>query len=168
LKAVMDAMSPLALETDEKDACTIGRKGVRHGGVEIITRGGRRRIWTLEQQREIVAESLGLELTPTEVARKPAISSGLFYTWRPQFMGGQTSVSPDLRRVLPGLSCPATRQPNSGEVAVALFVPTPLALPSPRPEGLIEIVLPCGVSVRVDAEVDGRALRRVLSALDSR
>jgi hypothetical protein len=99
-------MSPLALETDEKDACTIGRKGVRHGGVEIITRGGRRRIWTLEQQREIGAESLGLELTPTEVARKPAISSGLFYTWRPQFMGGQTSVSPDLRRVLPGLSCP--------------------------------------------------------------
>jgi hypothetical protein len=35
-------------------------------------------------------------------------------------------------------------------------------------EGLIEIVLPGGVSVRVDAEVDGRALRRVLNALASR
>jgi hypothetical protein len=33
---------------------------------------------------------------------------------------------------------------------------------------LIEIVLPCGVSLRVDAHVDGRALRRVLGALDGR
>jgi hypothetical protein len=35
-------------------------------------------------------------------------------------------------------------------------------------DGLIEIVLPSGVLVRVDAEVDGRALRRVLGALDDR
>ena len=32
-------------------------------------------------------------------------------------------------------------------------------------EGLIEIVLPGGASARVDAQVDGRALRRVLGAL---
>ena len=37
-------------------------------------------------------------------------------------------------------------------------------LPS-RTEGLIEIVLLSGVSLRVDAHVDGRALRQVLSAL---
>jgi hypothetical protein len=33
---------------------------------------------------------------------------------------------------------------------------------------MIEIMLPGGVSVRVDAAVDGRALRRVLEALDRR
>jgi len=33
---------------------------------------------------------------------------------------------------------------------------------------VIEVVLPSGVLVRVDATVDGRALRRVLSALDDR
>jgi len=33
---------------------------------------------------------------------------------------------------------------------------------------LIEIVLPGGASVRVDAHVDGRALRRVLGALHER
>jgi hypothetical protein len=33
---------------------------------------------------------------------------------------------------------------------------------------LIEIVLPSGVSLRVDAHVDGRALRRVLGALEGR
>ena len=61
------------------------------------------------------------------------------------------------------------------ELAPALPSPPgsePLALtapPSPaHPEGLIEIVLPCGVSLRVDAHVDGRALRRVLGALDGR
>jgi transposase len=34
-----------------------------------------------------------------------------------------------------------------------------------HPDGLIEIALPGGVSVRVDAHVDGGALRRVLAAL---
>ncbi len=37
-----------------------------------------------------------------------------------------------------------------------------------RPEGLIEVVLPGGVVVRVDAHVDERALRRVLAALEAR
>jgi hypothetical protein len=32
--------------------------------------------------------------------------------------------------------------------------------------GLIEIVLPGGVVLRVDANVDGRALRRILIALE--
>ena len=35
---------------------------------------------------------------------------------------------------------------------------------SPRPAGLIEIVLPGGVMLRVGAEVDGAALGRVLAA----
>src|ERR1700688_5286778 len=82
----MDAMSPMDLVTEVEGGRTIGRKGVRRGGVEIITRGERRRTWTLEQKREIVAESLGQELTPTEVARKHAISSGLLYTWRQQIL----------------------------------------------------------------------------------
>jgi hypothetical protein len=37
-----------------------------------------------------------------------------------------------------------------------------------RPGGLIEIVLTDGVVVRMDAHVDGRALRRVLGALEGR
>ena len=37
-----------------------------------------------------------------------------------------------------------------------------------RPPGLIEIVLPENVSLRVDAQVDGPALRRVLTALTKR
>jgi transposase len=39
-----------------------------------------------------VAESLGPELTPTEVARKHGIGSGLLYTWRQQILGGQARL----------------------------------------------------------------------------
>ena len=42
---------------------------------------------------------------------------------------------------------------------------TPLDIPAIRPPGLIEIALSDGTTVRVDAGVDPRALRRVLSAL---
>ena len=37
-----------------------------------------------------------------------------------------------------------------------------------RPAGLIEILLPENVTLRVDSRVDGQALRRVLAALAAR
>jgi hypothetical protein len=49
-----------------------------------------------------------------------------------------------------------------------LEAPVPAMPSSPRPDGLIEIQLPGGVSLRVDAHLDGRALRRVLGALEGR
>ena len=62
--------------------------------------------WTPEQKRAIVAESLGSELTPTEVARKYAISSGLLAVRGTTASPGEArSVSsPDRRRVLRGSS----------------------------------------------------------------
>jgi hypothetical protein len=42
------------------------------------------------------------------------------------------------------------------------------AIAVPRAKGLIEIALPGGTSVRVDAHVDDRALRCVLDALQAR
>ena len=42
------------------------------------------------------------------------------------------------------------------------------AQPASDPVGHMEIVLPGGIVIRVDAEVDGAALRRVLSALGRR
>ena len=54
--------------------------------VEVIRRGDRRRVWTPEQKREIVAESLGPDLTPVKVARKHGISSGLLYGLRQKLL----------------------------------------------------------------------------------
>jgi transposase len=128
--------------------------------VEVITRGDRRRVWTLEQKREIVAESLGPDLTPTEVARKHGISSGLVYSWRQKLLNGQMthlrqSASFAEVEIAPTQSDRADPQPSSSDVLS-------------RPPGLIEILLPKNVTLRVDAQVDGPALRRVLAALTGR
>src|SRR3954470_3468837 len=85
----METTSPLTTPASAPataGALTIGHKSARSPRIEVITRGERRRTWTPEQKREIVAESLGPELTPTEVARKHAISSGQLYTWRQQLL----------------------------------------------------------------------------------
>ena len=158
----MDATPTLVPEPDPaEDARTIGRKGSRMPQVEVITRGDRRRVWTLEQKREIVAESLESALTPTEVARKHGISSGLLYGWRQKLLNGQMT---HLRQspasfaeveIAPTQSDRADPQPSSSDVLS-------------RPPGLIEILLPKNVTLRVDAQVDGPALRRVLAALTGR
>ena len=60
----------------------------------------------------------------------------------------------DLAMASPGASEPV---PTSG--------PAPAA---PMRAGMVEIMLPNGVSLHVDAEVDGRAFRRVLDDLHGR
>jgi transposase len=150
---------PTAASPDAETA----HKSARSPRIEVITRSDRRRRWTPEQAREIVAESLEPGLTPTEVARKHAISSGQLYTWRQQVLGGQMTLlshaTPDFAQV----EMTVAPQPPG---APAGKNGTPVT--SPRPAGLIEIVLPGGVMLRVGAEVDGAALGRVLAALDQR
>jgi transposase len=106
---------------------------------------------------------LGPGLTPTEVARKHAISSGQLYTWRQQVLGGQMTLlshaPPEFAQVE---MTPAPPPPDATDDKHSTPV-TP-----PRAAGLIEIVLPSGVTLRVDAEVDAAALGRVLAALDQR
>src|SRR6185437_10749140 len=125
--------------------------------------------WTPEQKREIVAESLGLALTPTEVARKYGISSGLLYGWRQKILGGkmtQMSRSPPSFAQVEMMATP----PHFGGPGEQPDEPGPASAPAvpPRSTGLIEILLPDGVSVRVGADVDGAALRRVMGVLKGR
>ena len=164
----MDATPSLDAEPDPvEDARTIGRKGARLPRIEVITRGERRRVWTLAQKREIVAESLGSMRTPTEVARKYGISSGLLYGWRQKLLGSQMTLlqhsPPPFAQVeiAPGQSDKADPEPLTPPLP-------PIPDPASRPVGLIEIVLPNGVTVRVDATVDAAALGHVLGALDRR
>jgi transposase len=158
-------MVPPDLTDGVEDARKTGRTSARMTRVEVLAPAERRRSWTLEQKREIVGESLGPELTPTEVAQKYRISTGQLYTWRQQLLtlpGSVLTAAPRFASVeldLPQLASPDPAPPKT-------TVPT--APPVARPEGLIEIQLSGGVLLRVDAHVDGRALRRVLGALSDR
>src|ERR1700712_5450096 len=82
---------------DGDGARTHGRKSAQSGRGEFITRGDRRRVWAAGQERAIALESLGPSTTPTDVARRYGISSGLLYTWRRQMREGQLGSAP--RRV---------------------------------------------------------------------
>jgi transposase len=44
--------------------------------IELITRGERRRRWSIEEKQAIVAESLEPEIRPAEVIRRHGITSG--------------------------------------------------------------------------------------------
>lgn len=155
---------------EDTSAHTSNRKGGRSGRVEILVRADRRRSWTPEQKCQIVAESLGPDLTPTEVARKYAITSGQLYTWRRELLSVQQGSL--VSRAVPRFAQvelksapppPVTAAPSDGQPLQAALLPS-----ANTPGGRMEITLPGGVVLRVDADVDGTALRRVLAVLDRR
>jgi transposase len=148
--------APITTVSDAETTPKIGRTSTRGPHIEVITRGEPRRTWTPEQKREIVAESLGPALTPTQVARKYGISTGQLYTWRQQVLSTQTTL---LARAAPDFAQVET---------IPVSLPPVACDEKLRPPGLIEIVLPSGVVVRVDATVDTTGLSRVLAALNRR
>jgi transposase len=52
--------------------------------IEVITRSERRRHWSIEEKRQIVAESLGPGVRPSEIIQRHGITSGQLYAWRQQ------------------------------------------------------------------------------------
>ena len=150
-------------ETARTSSCTSGRAN----RVEIVTRSGRRR-WSLGQKQDIVAESLGPELTPTEVARKQGISSGQLDTWRRELLSVQIAKVARSTPRFAEVVAQSPSGPSDGDPVPAVETPAPRLPALARPDGLIELVLPGGLVVRLDAHVDAGALRRVLGALDGR
>jgi transposase len=118
--------------------------------IEVITRGERRRRWSEADKQAIVAETLCGHTSITAVARKHGIGTGQLYSWRHQLLTRRSGDGTGFARV---------------EMADE---PPRLAGPAPAASGRIEIALPGGISVRIDAQVDEPALRRVLAALARR
>ena len=114
--------------------------------LEVITGVGRRRRWSLEDKARIVAESLDPATTASAVARRYGLHASQLFVWRQQL---QRSAS--------------AAQTLSGSG----FVPVLLAEDSAPPAevaGRMEIALGAAV-VRVGADVDAAALRRVLEVV---
>ena len=134
---------------------------------------GRRRRWTVEQKRRIVEETSGASVSV--VARRYDINANLLFKWKREAEAGQlggalaTAAVADLvpvgvvGRGLDGAPTLLASMPGDGN---GLRPSEPCrSAELAAPAGVIEIDLPCGTRVRVDAAVDARALGRVLGAL---
>ena len=116
--------------------------------LEVITGIGRRRRWSDEDKARIVAESLDPATTASAVARRYGLHVSQLFTWRQQ-----------LQRRASSAAAAAIRGPE--------FVPVLVAEDSAPPAeaaGRMEIALGPAV-VRVGADVDATALRRVLEVV---
>ena len=111
-----------------------------------------RRKWSEAERREIVLASFAAGASLAGVAREYGINANLLWNWRRKFK-------------LAGGTLPA----KSASIAVD-FVPVGTVVeavtsPSRKSDGLIEVNLPGGARITVDATVDQQALVRVLCAL---
>ena len=117
-----DGMMDRSLE--EKDAGTTDRKSAADpdaGGV-----AQRRRRWTMEQKRRIVAESLEPGVSAAMVAHRHGISRGQFYAWRQQLLlaGALDAAAATLTSSL-SIDVPTTGPggPLAGATALAACLP---------------------------------------------
>jgi transposase len=121
-------------------------------GEEVSAKGGRRRrSWTKDEKRRIVAESLEDGASAAVVARRHDLNANLLFTWRRQL--GMEPVEPkELTPILPVTIAPeiAAEHSSSGTA------------------GQMEIVLAEGERIIVWADVETAALMRVLKALSRR
>ena len=119
---------------------------------EVLVGPERRRRWSADQKRAIVAESMEEGAVALAVARRHGISSGLLYTWRRKF-GADLMPSASFVPVAVIGEPPVPAQPRRGA----------------RQErgGAISIELPGGIRLHVDRGVDASSLRLVLSVLGS-
>jgi len=151
---------------DAEHTLTTERMSGRRQRIEVITRGERRRVWSMEQKREIVFASLQPGARPVDVSRLHGINTGQLYTWRRQMLEGQLG---EAQRALPNFTrvdvASAPADPNRSDISSVGQDQERSSMLS-NGGGLIEIVLLGGIRVRVDTEVDSRALRRVLAALE--
>ncbi|HEY5970735.1 MAG TPA: transposase [Pseudoxanthomonas sp.] len=141
------------IEAEPGSARTSTLRSARGGRIELINRGEPRRRWPVEQKQAIAAASLAPGASPTAVARRYGISTGLLYTWRKALLAAQPRLSGFARVEIAG---PANQ---------AMSRPALLTGPPVQAAGTVEIVLPNSTTIRVDAQIDPRALRRILAAL---
>lgn len=133
------------------------------GTIEIITGRERRRRWSIEEKLRIVAETKEAGARVTAVAARHGVYPGLLFTWRRQVRDGLL-VAPPVATFMPvrmlgpetvpdpQAGCPANGERNGPAMA-------------PVRDATMEITLANGCRLRVDQQIDVRALRRIVGVL---
>jgi transposase len=119
--------------------------GSGHGGKR------RRRLWSEDEKRRIVAATFEQGASISVVARRHDLNANMLLTWRREMGAGASALADD----------PTTFVP-------AVIGAAPVAATALPPAGQMEIVLAGGDRVIMDRAVDGTALARVIKVLSRR
>jgi len=120
----------------------VHKDSIQFHRLEIVETGRRRR-WSLAEKQRIVAESFSGPRQVATTARRYGISRGLLYSWRRAL------------RAIDGL-------PSEPVIAA---VPEVRSADPADGQGRIEIVLPSGIQLTVEAGIDPSTLHRIVRAL---
>jgi transposase len=140
--------------------------------------GERRRTRSLDERKKIVEEALAPGVSVAAVARRHGLNANLIFKWIRRSREGWRDQRREPAKEKPVVVAPPGRG-GSAFVPVKLLELDAASMP-PRSDvaakparptrrgarrGAMEISLPNGAKVSLDAEVDAEALRRVLLAL---
>ncbi len=109
---------------------TSARTSGRRSSIELITRAEPRRRWSIEQKQSIAAESLAPGASPTEVACRYGVSSGLLYAWRKALLAAQPNIARFARVEVAG---PAGAGRGPDKVTLPLAYVSPIEFESNQP-----------------------------------
>ena len=140
--------------------------------VEVMARVERRRNWSEGERAALLAELDAPGSTVPIVARRHGIAPSLLYGWRAARKAKMGAAPTEPMEFMPLGVFGRAEDEGPAMIAAAMPVAPEPSKPSPsrgssmdeRP-GLIEIDLPNGARLRVDAFVNQRALHRVLAAM---
>jgi transposase len=114
----------------------------------------RRRVWSAEEKRRIVAETREPGASVSMVARRHDVNANMLFTWRRQAGIAATGASDGALTFVPATL--AVEPPPTGPAK------------SPVVSGRMEIALASGERVVVGVDVDAAALARVIQVLSRR
>ena len=120
------------------------------GQVTVFSGPERRRRWRDDQRLQILAEAFAPGSSPTEVARRHEISTGLLYTWRKRLMAHGAA---------PGVE--QKRRPDFAEAVVIADHHCPVPVPGPA----IVVDLPRGRRVTIFGSASPALAAAALKAL---
>ena len=140
--------------------------------------GERRRTRSLDERKRIVEEALARGVSVASVARRHGLNANLVFKWIRRSREGWLDRRREPAKDKPVVIAPPERDGPAFVPVKLLELDTASAPPASdviaKParqtrrsarRGAMEISLPNGAKVSLDADVDAEALRRVLSAL---
>lgn len=144
-------------ETDEAGTVA-AREAASASRIEIV--GDRRRAHSAAFRSRCVAEALVPGVRVPDVARRHGVCASLIYRWRREAVAGGEVGTGSAVSLLP-VRIAAARKEEPARVPEPGVAQARLG----SAVGMIEIELPDGIRVRVNADVNEAALRRVVQAL---